>query len=111
MLDIGIYIQSPLLQKKTLEAPRNSIFPIDQRKGFVVGFFPVFLLQLFEPFLNENLYYQKKKLYKLGNNTTNMSAVLNVALKALLITKMLFWKALPTVSESQKASAVQQIEK
>lgn len=33
---------------------------------------------------------KKKKLYKLGNNTTNMSAVLNVALKALLITKMLF---------------------
>lgn len=40
-----------------------------------------------------------------------MSAVLNVALKALLITKMLFWKALPTVSESQKAYAVQQTEK
>lgn len=61
MLDIGIYIQSPLLQKKTLEAPRNSIFPIDQRKGFVVGFFLVFLLQLFKPFLNENLCYQEKK--------------------------------------------------
>lgn len=60
MLDMGIYTQSSLLQI-TPAAPRNSIFPIDQTKGFVVVFFPVFLLQLFKPFLNENLGCQEKK--------------------------------------------------
>lgn len=87
MLNVGIYIQSPLLQT-TLEAPRNFIFPRGQRNGFVVSFFPGFPLLLFKPLLNENLYCQEKnQQYKLGNYISNVTAVLSGALKALLITK------------------------
>lgn len=81
MLNNGIYIQSPLLQT-ALKALKNFLFHIVQRKGWdlVWGFFPGF-----SPEITQTLW--KFMLSGLSNYIPNETAVLSVALKALLITK------------------------